>query len=456
MLHRHRLGRAAFGVFGVLTLTLGITATAGGADRSMGDDLVQPLTSGAGLSADVQPRTSAATAADAGVTANVTAPNVVYLDYADGSPAPSINPNACQGTPPKFGCQFASSLKDCQKQIQAYLDKWYADFNVVFTLTRPASGPFYTEVVSSGGGAWCQASANTAGIAPFYCRDLAGGVAYTFMGGQNAKDTAIIISQEQAHLVGLEHTKSTHDVMDPTICPDCDGFEDKTNQIDGDRCGWSTQNSYQRMLSTLGRWPGGVKPTPFGCDPDSVAPYVSILSPANDARVAGTFDVTVRATDDCAVKTVSVKVSPMGLQTSSSAPPYRWTLTQIRGQQTITVTASDASGKSTTTSIVVNAPGADGGVSDAATSSDAGASDAKTSSEAGTTDAQSPDATAARDGGTDATAAVNGADGGGCDVAGGGPGGLALGLLSMVALLMATLRRPAGARLRPRRSRGRR
>jgi len=453
MLHRHRLGRAVFGVFGAALFTLGTTAAAHAAD--MGDDLVQPPTSAVG---DVQPRTSAATAADAGVTANVSAPSVVYLDYADGSPSPSINPNACQGTPPKFACQFASNLKDCQKQIQAYLDKWYADFNVVFTLTKPTSGPFYTEVVSSGGGAWCQASANTAGIAPFYCKDLNGGVAYTFMGGQNAKDTAIIIAQEQAHLVGLEHTKSTHDVMDPTICPNCDGFENTTNQIDGDRCGWSTQNSYQRMLSALGPWPGGVKPTPFGCDPDSVAPYVSILSPANNARVSGTFDVTVRATDDCAVKTVSVKVSPMGLQTSSTSPPYHWTLTQIRGQQTITVTASDASGKSTTTSIVVNAPGSDGGVDAGTTSSDAGSSDAKASADA-KTDAQSPDTAGARDGGTDATSAVSGSGSGGCDVSGGGAG---TGLLSVLALLasilLATLRRggPAPARARaPRASRRR-
>src|SRR3569623_373317 len=449
MLHRHRLGRAPFGLFGAVILTVGASAAARAAD--MGDDLVQPPTSGAG---DVQARTSAATAADAGATANVSAPNIVYLDYADGSPTPNINPNACQGTPPMFACQFASNVKDCQKQIQAYLDKWYADFNVVFTLTRPTSGPFYTEVVSTGGGAWCQASANPAGIAPFYCKDLGGGVAYTFMGGQNAKDTAIIIAQEQAHLVGLEHTKSTHDVMDPTICPDCDGFENTTNQIDGDRCGWPTQNSYQRMLSELGPWPGGVKPTPCGCDPDSGAPYVSIVAPANNARVSGTFDVSVRATDDCAVKSVSVKVSPMGLQPSSSSPPFYWTLTQIRGQQTITVTASDASGKSTTTSIVVNAPGSDGGVVDSGTSSDAGSADDKAAADAGTTDAQAA-GTGAQAGGGDATAAVSGGSAGGCDVAGASGAGAAFALLSMLGLLLATLRRQRPAMARGRSTRRR-
>ena len=92
--------------------------------------------------------------------------------------------------------------------MQSYLDRWYADFNVVFTLTRPTSGQFYTEVVSSGGGAWCGVDAKVAGVAPFLCKDIAGGVAYTFMGGEDAKQTAVIIAQEQAHLVGLEHTAS--------------------------------------------------------------------------------------------------------------------------------------------------------------------------------------------------------------------------------------------------------
>ncbi|HEY4186053.1 MAG TPA: Ig-like domain-containing protein [Polyangia bacterium] len=382
---------------------------------------------------------SAATAADAGTSA--AAPAVIYLAYADGTALPTTNPNACVGIAPRFNCTFASTLKDCQRQIQTYLDRWYADFNVVFTLTRPTSGPFYTEVVSSGGGGWCNASATTAGIAPFYCKDLAGGVAYTFMGGQAAKETAIIIAQEQAHLVGLEHTKSTQDVMDPTICPNCDGFQNVVNQVDGDRCGRATQNSYQMMLGDLGAWPGGVKPTPFGCDPDTAAPSVSIVSPANQARVTSSFQLTARATDDCAVKTVSVKVSPMGLQTSSSAPPFTWTLTRITGQQTITVTATDASGKSSSASVVVNAPGSDGGVADA------GATDGKT------TDAKTMVAGDAA-GGDGGTAEVNGGQAGGCAIAGGPGTGFVASAAVALALLLAWAhrRRSVAQRVRPRRT----
>jgi hypothetical protein len=166
--------------------------------------------------------------------------------------------------------------------------------------------------------------------------------------------------------------------MNPTICTQCDGFEKVTNAIDTDHCGRANQNSYQMMLDRLGAWPGGVKPSPFGCDPDGVAPSVAITAPANQATVGSSFVLSVRATDDCAVKKVTVKVSPQGLQTSSTAPPYEWTLTKITGRQTITVTASDASGKTTTTTVTVNAPGADAGTTTAdAGTGDAGASDAK-------------------------------------------------------------------------------
>ena len=127
---------------------------------------------------------------------------------------------------PRFECSFAPTLVECQRQIQAYLDEWYADFNIVFTLTRPTSGKYYTEVVSSGGGAWCKVDDKVAGVAPFLCKDLKGGVAYTFLGGRSARETAVIIAQEQAHLIGLEHTTNPHDIMYPTISNDTVGFVD--------------------------------------------------------------------------------------------------------------------------------------------------------------------------------------------------------------------------------------
>ena len=349
MLHRHRTGRGTFDP--VIARAIGAVAVAWGAFTTLSgcDD----ADAGADLYIVEQPPSAAV----AGTGGAAGAPKVIYLAYADGSSSPAVAPDPCKTTAPKFVCQFAPTLKECQRQVQAYLDDWYADFNVVFTLTRPASGTYYTEIVSSGGGAWCAAQKTTAGIAPFYCQDLAGGTAYTFLGGSSAKETAIIIAQEQAHLVGLEHTQSQRDLMNPTVCTACDGFENVANPVDTDHCGRPTQNSYQMMKDRLGAWPGGVKPSPFGCEPDVSAPSIAIVQPADGATVGASFQVTAQASDDCDVKQVSVRIDPLGLTTQSMSPPFTWTLTRISGRQTITVTAADTSGKQSSASIMVNAPG---------------------------------------------------------------------------------------------------
>jgi hypothetical protein len=284
-------------------------------------------------------------------------PKVFYLFYADGKDIPDTDVDACKGTPPKFNCTFAPTLAECQRQIQTYLDKWYADFNVIFTLTRPTSGKFYTEVVSSGGGAWCDVSSKTAGVSPFLCKDLKGGVAYTFLGGQSAKQTAIIIAQEQAHLVGLEHTTSTRDIMYPSICTDCDeGFVNEELAVDGDRCDRPKQNSYQMMKDRLGAWPGGPKPSVFGCVSDQRPPTIKVLSPAADAVVKKNFTLKIDARDDCDLASVQVSVMPLKLKAESHAPPFEWDLTNISGQQTITITAIDGFGHITKETLTVTAP----------------------------------------------------------------------------------------------------
>jgi len=283
-------------------------------------------------------------------------PRVFYLDYADGSPLPKTDINACKGTPPRFQCRFGASVADCQRQIQSYLDKWFADFNVVFTFTRPSSGKFYTEVISSGGGAWCGVDDKVAGVSPFLCKDLQGGVAYTFLGGNDAKQTAIIIAQEGAHLMGLEHTRSNRDLMYPTICTNCDGFVNEDLGVDGDRCDRTTQNSYEMIKGTIGAWPGGPKPSAFGCMEDDNAPGIQVLEPANGSQVNHDFVVRIDARDDCKLAKVGVTVMPQGLSAESKVPPFEWDLTDISGQQTITVTAVDDVGHATTTTLTVTAP----------------------------------------------------------------------------------------------------
>ena len=283
------------------------------------------------------------------------APRMIYLDYADGTALPKTNVNACRATPPRFHCNFGSSLLDCQRKVQVYLDRWYADFNVVFTLTRPTSGPFDTVVVSSGGGAWCDADPDVAGVAPFLCNNLNGGVVYAFRGGENAWDTAVIMAQEQAHLIGLEHTASPSDLMSPTICTSCDGFESVARSVVGDKCGRGTQTSYQMMLDRLGPWPGGPKPSAFGCQSDSPPPVVQIDEPADHSTVAPDFTVRGDAIGDCAIARVQVDITPEILHASATAPPFKWDLSNITGQQVIAVTAIDQRGRSSSRKIMVTA-----------------------------------------------------------------------------------------------------
>jgi hypothetical protein len=283
-------------------------------------------------------------------------PKVFYLRYADGTETHTANYDACSGTVPRFVCSFAPTLVECQRQIQAYLDKWYADFNIIFTLTRPTSGKYYTEVISSGGGAWCKSGDKVAGVAPFLCGDLNGGVAYTFQGGLNARETAVIIAQEQAHLVGLQHTTDPHDIMYPTISADTSGFVDDDSPITGDRCDRDEQNSYEMMKKALGEWPGGPKPSAFGCMEDTQVPSVRFLSPGNGDKKGHSFSVKVDVRDDCDVKKVEISVMPQGLSAVATTGPYEWDLTGINGAQTITVTATDGSGRTGQATLDVVAP----------------------------------------------------------------------------------------------------
>ena len=97
------------------------------------------------------------------------------------------------------------------------------------------------------------------------------------------------------------------------------------------------------MKKALGEWPGGPKPSPFGCVEDTQEPSVRFLTPsAGRARWGTTSPVKVDVRDDCDVEKVEITVMPQGLSAIAKAPPYEWELTGINGAQTITVTATDA------------------------------------------------------------------------------------------------------------------
>ena len=90
-------------------------------------------------------------------------------------------------------------------------------------------------------------------------------------------------------------------------------------------------------------------PPPTG---DTVAPVVSITSPANGAQVSSKLAINAQATDNVGVVSVVFAVDGKTLSTDTSAP-YRVTWRPSRGQHTVTATAKDAAGNTAKASITV-------------------------------------------------------------------------------------------------------
>ena len=195
---------------------------------------------------------------------------VVYLWYADGGPVP-VN-TSCPGTPPAFTCDFAPTPTACKRAVQAYLDAWYADLDVVFTLNKPPGE--YDTVVITRDGSWCGVTPQNLGrgmLAPM-CQDVRTGYALVYQCATDPKLCAMIIAQEQAHLVGLEHTVSEFDVMNVNfVSARHNGFEDALNAVAHPPQCQREQNSYQKMKERVGAWMGAAKPMPFDPEVDGGA-----------------------------------------------------------------------------------------------------------------------------------------------------------------------------------------
>jgi hypothetical protein len=194
----------------------------------------------------------------------------IFVWFADGGLAPRSVAKICSGRPPAYQCPLGPTVDACRAPLQALLDRWYADFDVVFTYAPPtsepgadAAGPAYDTVVIASDGAWCGADPRTVSRSPLPgCTDPgAGGAVAIFSCGADTKKCATLITKEHGHLVGLHHTGSPTDVMNELGATDHDGFEDRDNLSATPRCG-RLQNSYRLMLERLGAWAGGTKPGP--------------------------------------------------------------------------------------------------------------------------------------------------------------------------------------------------
>lgn len=220
----------------------------------------------------------------------------VFLWFADGGVPPKSVNDICIGRPPAFRCTLGPTVDDCRQAIQVFLDRWYAEADVVFTYAPPADGAFDT-VVLSNDGAWCNEDPRTVSRSPLpMCTPVERGAVAIFRCGDDAKACATLIAKEQAHLLGLQHTASATDVMNELGATEHDGFEDRFNGATSARCG-ALQNSRRLLIERAGAWPGGAKPDP-GSPPDPVFPGAPDAA-AVDAGTAdaGTIDATAPEPD---------------------------------------------------------------------------------------------------------------------------------------------------------------
>lgn len=90
--------------------------------------------------------------------------------------------------------------------------------------------------------------------------------------------------------------------------------------------------------------------------PDNIPPTISLLSPANGSSVSGTVSVQVSATDNVKVTSVTLSVDGSA-KTSSTTAPFTtvWNSgTVANGTHTLTVTAKDGKGNSSSSSVQIS------------------------------------------------------------------------------------------------------
>ncbi|MCR9160528.1 MAG: Ig-like domain-containing protein [bacterium] len=229
----------------------------------------------------------------------------VNFDGADMNPCNSGPQNNCSGL--FFGTvlPYTGDAAKRASVIQIVRTR-VNDFGITVTDTRPASGDYDMEMVGDWAGVGDQGFAGVA-PGPVDCFDNRGGeVSFTLEASTSSDGIAEIILQEVAHTWGLEHIDDQGDLLYPTTQGQNKIFKDECLQIvvlndngstspTGAYCGsqhaqfcsGNQQNSYQEMLALFG--PG---------IPDTTAPTVQIVSPADGDSVEGDVNLVVSFEDD--------------------------------------------------------------------------------------------------------------------------------------------------------------
>jgi hypothetical protein len=188
-------------------------------------------------------------------------PTVVFLNFSDGRTTLALGEeddatrdvsSLCEAS--RVGRYWGSSdcgaREQCAPLVLETVARYFSDFDVVFTLRRPAAGP-YTMVVIGPPSATC--GFGVAGAARLDCRNQnPNNVVFAFDCDRSVPACSATIAQELAHSFGLAHTQLPCDLLSPGAerCAE-PAFSDSNALADVSTCG-TIQNNYRDLLRTLG------------------------------------------------------------------------------------------------------------------------------------------------------------------------------------------------------------
>jgi hypothetical protein len=281
-------------------------------------------------------------------------------------------------TLPAAGYTGASwqELVDCVKAR-------YQDINVVITDERPAGGA-YTELVVSN--TWASTALGitngVGGIAPLgACRVVPQAVGFVFEaiydtpGYGGVRGACESAAHEIGHTLSLSHERLATDIMSYAPADPGKAFQDAPSACgvssqapEACSCGGATQSSHQQLLSLVGHAGTGGGTTGGGAGTttgDTVAPTVSIVSPAGGASLPGNavIDVVVDATDESALAEVKLvwqytgavlgcDASIQGVSCTHVGTRYTWSILVGSGPRSFYAYARDAAGNTKATPVV--------------------------------------------------------------------------------------------------------
>jgi len=176
-------------------------------------------------------------------------PLVVWLDYHDGTPTPTVDEN-CGGAPqPAVSCDGA-----CKDALELGLHARFVGLAIDFVRERPAT-EYLALIITGGSSADCPGTRTCIGLAPVYCGGQRAGGGYVFTdGGMIPSDMdhwAGVAAHELGHMLGLVHVEAP-DVMDQWASGQ--GFGAGTTVDGGDLtcAGGTTQDEPALLAAALG------------------------------------------------------------------------------------------------------------------------------------------------------------------------------------------------------------